>query len=46
MCEDAPCCGCCSPAQVWYPDPSDHEAWEEWKEGHESSDCDYYEFEE
>lgn len=32
MCEDAPCCGCCSPAEIWNPHPSDQEAWEEWRE--------------
>jgi hypothetical protein len=32
MCEDAPCCGCCSSAELWNPHPSDYEAWEEWEE--------------
>jgi hypothetical protein len=33
MCEDAPCCGCCSPAEIWNPHPADYDAWEEWMNG-------------
>ena len=25
MCEDAPCCGCCGPADVWLPEPDVYE---------------------
>ena len=42
-CEDAPCCGCCSPTEIWNPDPSDQEAWEEWHRDLRDPDSEYFE---
>lgn len=42
-CEDAPCCGCCSPAELWNPHPSDQEAWEEWLRDLRDPDSEYFE---